>query len=366
MVKQYRNYMHKGGSDEDQQKKQYEEQNNQNAQQDGDKSPDSGEESSSKKAKELLAKGFNKDTMVGKIVQIFLGLFLGWLTLWIGTILIKQDSDNIDESAIKGKLKEFMILDGKSTSGDLSQLSMNTILPFSPNYIALPFSSNIKGGSQYSYSFWLNVQNPDDASLMEKPILLRGDNKTYTYSRTDTLTGESLKFTDYVTMSPMICFGKNKLDFQVFFNTTNNIKETFYAPRIESTDSVFRNNVLQILEKGWFLLTFTFEDNIAINEFENGIRVCMYVNDIIYNTQMFKGSLKLSSGNMYFFPTRDSQSIPNGVSIASIRYFNYALDLKEVTKLYLKRPNTRSASISKQVYNRIHLSQGNLLDYYNT
>jgi hypothetical protein len=362
--------MQKGGANEEDAKLnkngQDADNNAKNVQQDVDKSPDSGEESSSKKAKELMAKGFNKDTMVGKIVQIILGLFLGWLTLWIGTILIKHDSDNIDESAIKGKLKEFMILDGKSTSGDLSQLSMNTILPFSPNYISLPFSSNIKGGSQYSYSFWLNVQNPDDLSLMEKPILLRGDNKTYTYTRTDTLTGESLKFTDYVTMSPMICFGKNKLDFQAFFNTTNNIKETFYAPRIESTDSVFRNNVLQILEKGWFLLTFTFEDNIAINEFENGIRVCMYVNDIIYNTQMFKGSLKLSSGNMYFFPTRDSQNVPNGVSIASVRYFNYALDLKEVTKLYLKRPNTRSANISKQVYNRINLSQGNLLDYYNT
>ena len=135
-----------------------------------------------------------------------------------------------------------------------------------------------------------------------------------------------------------------------------------YITRIESDDSVFMQNLLSILETNWIMLTFTFEDNIPLNDFENGIRVCMYVNDLLYSTQMFDGALKLSSGNLYFFPDR----APDGVKLSTVRYFNYAIGIDEVKKIYSKQPNTRPASISKQIYKSMNISDGNILDYYNT
>jgi hypothetical protein len=314
------------------------------------------------KSKELLDKAFNKDSMGGKIVQIIFGLLLGWFTLWIGNRVIKKDEANTDPNAFDGKKKEFMILDGSSSAGELRVISLNTILPFSPNYLSLPFSSNIKGGAQYSYSFWIHMPSATAASLVNLPILLRGDSRKYKYERTDNDSRETITFNDYVTMSPMISFGKEKLDFVVDFNTTNNIKETMYVTRIESDDSVFRQNLLSVLETNWIMLTFTFEDNIPLNDFENGIRVCMYVNDLLYSTQMFDGSLKLSSGNLYFFP----EMAPDGVKLSTIRYFNHAIGIDDVKKIYSKQPNTRAASISKQIYKSMNVSDGNILDYYNT
>lgn len=321
-----------------------------------------GDKTAGDKAKKMLAKAFDKNSMTGKIVQIVIGLLLGWITLWIGEKIINNDETTIDPSAYDGKKKEFMILDGTSSSGELRALSLNTVLPFLPNYLSLPFSSNIKGGTQYSYSFWIHVKSSSDPALSNLPIMLRGDNKKYSYERTNNNTGETMVFNDYVTMSPMISFGKERLDFTVDFNTTNNIKETMYAKRIESDDSVFRQNLLNVLDTNWVMLTFTFEDDIPINEFERGIRICMFVNDLLYTTHMFHGALKLSSGNLYFFP----ESAPDGVKLSTIRYFNYAIGVDEVKTIYRKAPNTNAASIAKQTYSSINLSDGNILDYYNT
>jgi hypothetical protein len=135
-----------------------------------------------------------------------------------------------------------------------------------------------------------------------------------------------------------------------------------YVKRIESEDSIFRQNLLQLLETNWIMITVTFEDNIPLNDFENGIRVCMYLNDVLYSTQMFDGALKLSSGNLYFFP----EGGIDGVKLASIRYFNYAIGIKEVKDLYNKKPNTNQASISKQIYKSLNITDNNVLDYYNT
>jgi len=323
--------------------------------------PESSEEAPKTNMKDMAFKMVDKTSIVGIIVQMIIGILLTWLTFLIGKWVMMSD-DISKEQDIDGKLMQFDVMSGYADSSQLSVVTYNTILPFAPNYIAIPFSSNIKGGSQFTYSFWANINDYNNTALLERPILLRGDKKKYPYTIKNLLNNDVLKVNDYVTMCPMICFGSEPMDFAIYFNTTNNIKETMYVKRIESNDSVFRKNIMTVLQKSWILLTFTFEDNIPINDFENGIRVQMFVNDLLYDTQVFNGMLKQNTGNLYFFP---EATLP-GVRLADIRYFNYAVDIEKVKSLYKIQPSTKAASLTKVTYNAVDISDGNIFNYYNT
>jgi hypothetical protein len=314
------------------------------------------------KAKALGA--LDKSKVSGKVIQVLIGLVLTYLTYLLSLAIMKSDSFKSENITTPVK-KEVTILDGYADSSALSIISFNTVLPFVPHYMPIRPSVNFKGGAQFTYSTWLNISNPDDTSLLNKCIFLRGDKKKYNYDVRDNVTGEKRKLLDYFTYCPMVSFGNNKLDFVVKFNTNNKLDETMYAQRIESDNSVYRKNILSIIQTNWIMLTVIFEDNIPLNDFENGVRVQLYLNDLLYETKYYKGMLKQNTGNLYFFP----EGALNGVRLANMMYFNHAISSNDVKQLYYKKPGNKTASTiikSTQKMPLVNVSAGNILDLYNT
>jgi len=235
-------------------------------------------------------------------------------------------------------------------------------LPFANNALTLTPSMNIKGGAQFTYSLWINLQNPTNSNHANMPIFLRGDAKKYTYKVKDNMTNIENTVTDYVAACPMLQFGNNNLDFVVKFNTTDNIQEQMIVDNVNDENDLYRRNLLSLYNKKWFLVTIVFEDNTPINDFENGLSVKFYINEILYKSATYASMLKQNQGDLFLFP----EGSVAGCMISNMYYYNYALGTQEIQENYLAGPSSKSTSLVMNSFiSPLMLSDKNRLDIYN-
>jgi hypothetical protein len=110
------------------------------------------------------------------------------------------------------------------------------------------------------------------------------------------------------------------------------------------------------------LITIVFEDNIPINDFENGLSVKFYINEQLYNSATYPTMLKQNNGDLYLFP----EGSLNKTMFSIMQYFNYALGTKEIQASYRQGPSSRStSSVTTSFISPMMLSDKNHLDIYN-
>jgi len=309
--------------------------------------------------------GSEKVSIVAIIMQVIIGLVITLVIYWISIFVLKSDSLYGDATSDPNKKTKVSILPGYSESSQISYNSYNTVTMYAPTYIPLNPSSNIKGGAQFTYSFWMNIGNPSAA--VNKPIFLRGDSTKYSYNVTDTLINGTKGVVDYVAFCPLFEFGANPMEFNVRFNTTNNINEVLHITQVHSSNSIYRKNLLSLLQAKWFLISIVFEDNTPINDFENGVTVKFYVNDVLYQSGTYSATLKQNMGNLFMFP---SGSIDQ-CKISVFEYYNYALGLQDVQAKYNAGPSLtmsttpNSSAKNAAISSPLQLSAYNVLDIYN-
>ena len=313
------------------------------------------------KVGENVKKILNKDSIGGKIIQVVLGLIIVALVYWLAIWILNSDTlsaNNPFDTTIK---KQIAIIDGYADSSQVAGNVYNTVVPFATNSLALIPSPNIKGGAQFTYMVWINI-GTNDNSQAGKTIFLRGDAKKYDYISTDKYTNITNNVTDYVAFCPMLQFGINNMDFRVRFNTANNINQELYVSTVTNDNDMYRRNILSLFAKKWFLVTIVFEDNIPINDFENGLSVKFYINEQLYTSATYPDMLKQNNGDFYLFP----EGALNKVMVSNMIYFNYALGPKEIANFYMQGPSSTSvSSVSSSFIMPVMLSDKNRLDIYN-
>lgn len=308
-----------------------------------------------------VKKAFNKNSIVGKVLQVILGLIIVLLIYYLAITLINSDQLSMQDPFDKTIKREVSILDGYADSSQIAGNTYNTIIPFSTNSLTLNPSSNIKGGAQFTYMLWLNVGTSNN-SVAGKTIFLRGDAQKYNYEVTDNMTKINNNVHDYVAFCPMLQFGVNSMDFRVKFNTANNMNEELYIANITNDNDLYRKNLLSLFSNKWILISIVFEDNIPINDFENGLSVKFYINDQLYGMGTYPTMLKQNNGDFYLFP----DGAINKVMISNMRYFNYALGVKEIKNFYISGPSSKSTtSVSKSFISPTMVNDMNRLDIYN-
>ena len=244
-------------------------------------------------------------------------------------LIITNTKDNEDLYLIKGVM-----------SLSNSEIYYNTNNKISHNYLKVPVSINNKGGSEFSYSFWLNKKG--SSYYKERAIILKGVKPTL---------GE-----DVVIKAPLIQFGKNSNELVIEFNTVkknNNkvvIKEVF--------DLISSNNL-------WYLITVVFEDNKNFKENDNvnGINVSVYINDVLINSgNVFENdALKLNKSPLYLLPKINSNNYSNlSALIADIRYHNYALTQENIKHLFNKEYNKGQFKTALQLKNKSILGSSDI------
>jgi hypothetical protein len=318
------------------------------------------------KAAEAAAKMMNffeSRSVASVLVQVVLGLLVVILIYWMSLVVLRSDNLSNNDALDVNKQRQVAIIDGYAQSSQLAGTVYSTVQQYAHNYQPLNPSSNIKGGAQFTYSFWMKVDQPTDA--LNKVIFIRGDKKnTYTYKSTDHMNGSiETTTTDYAVFCPMVSFGASEGEFVVDFNTVHKIKETMYISTLKSDNNVFRKNLMSLMTSKWFMMTIVFEDNIPINDFENGLHVNFYINEILYQSATWPTMMKQNTGDLFFFP----ETSVNGCAISDFRYYNYALAMPQIQVRSRSGPSSKPiSSTTKSFNNPMVLSDYNKLDIYNT
>ena len=278
---------------------------------------------------------------------------------------MRKDKVYIDKSQEAAVRTKTVIIGGftDASQKDEKKTSFNTSVPINFTYIDLRPSNNIKGGNQFTYSFWLNIGSGITSEVADKILFLKGTNTRYNFDVTDNVSKITSRYrNELLVYAPMIKFGKTAQSLEVCFNTLNRHDEKLEISQVVSQDNTVRNNVLSMVQGTWILFTITFEDNIPINEFENGIIVKVFIQDQLYRVGRYKSALKQNYGNLIMFPNEDPIT---DVKLADLTYYNYALNQRDVEGIMLKGPNLKVSTAYMSTNQPPTLSDYNKLDIYN-
>ncbi len=297
------------------------------------------------------------------IAQILIGLVIVYLIYIITMVIMKTDKLSIDEKFDVSKKRATILVDGYVDASSVKKKIFPTQIPQHPDYKVIQPSVNLRGGAQFSYSFWMYVGAPDQ--VLRKCIFLKGDSRLYDYNITEHSTNVKRAVRDRVAYCPMMSFGNNPMEFTLKFNTLNKMDEILEVRRLPSDSVASRQNLLSLFSKKWVMITIVFEDNVPINEFENGLLVKFYVNDILYQSGRYNSAIKQNNGDFVLFP--DDTPLED-CKIGNLTYHNYAMgDIEIRAKANVgppKKLSTVNLSMSPFISPSM-ISDYNRLDIYN-
>lgn len=304
------------------------------------------------------------------VLQVVLGIVAVWILYLVSHHMVDTDDVGDVDKRVKrnwsGKTKT-CIINGFVDSNNVTDRRFNTVNPDIKSYVKMPVSYNRKGGVQFSYTFWMYLGDTTSNAVKNKTIMLRGDNRRYsveTKSTTDNGDPRVVVDPDAMIVCPSIKFGSTYRDLIVEINTNDFIRYPIKIPsEMRSTDTTIRHNLMDLIGRKWVMFTFIFEDNVAINDFEDGIIMRFCINDIVYYTHRVKTALRNNTGDLHLFP---DGYIP-GCRVANLCYFNYAIGMDIIKSLYSAgRPTHHDASILDDVIgDPLYLTEYNKIDVYN-
>lgn len=311
--------------------------------------------------------------------QIMVALIL-ILILYVITLSILNIDALVSTSTMQVKQREMTsLLDGWAGPAFLQELNFNTVNPFVENYRRISRSMNLSGGAQFTYQFWIKVEEASDAHFKDLVLLHKGDIKKYQigYYSQDTANPAEYKLkvrlpSDRWISCPQIKFGESFRDIRVRFNTNNDIYNEVAITMDPEGEPSSRKNLLSLLPVNWTMLTFVFEDNYSITEnAENGIRFTFYINDMPYWSESASSyppfrndAIKQNDGNLYLLPGAKASS--EFLKMGNIKYYNYALSQQDVKAAFTQGPPTFEAKATEtKAFKPSYLSSLNKVDIYN-
>lgn len=309
-------------------------------------------------------------------IQILLA-FIIVMILYIITLVVLNIDTIIVTSTTEVKPQETsVVLSGYAPVSYLSGKSYNTINSYADNYIKIGKSMNTHGGSQFTYQFWVRIDDPTDAYFNNLILLLKGDNRKYKIGLYDMNNRKQVSKmpSDYVISCPLIKFVDSYRHMRVQFNTANNPMTAIDINMNPNDGTMGRRNALSLLPMSWYMMTFVFQDNFSYtNASENGINFKFFLNDFPYqentasdNPSLRSNTIKQNEGNLYLVPNPPKVNSANFMRMGNVKYFNYALSEEEVRSLYAGGPPTVSAiETTSRKDLPAHLSAYNKIDIYN-
>jgi len=265
------------------------------------------------------------------------------------------------------------ILNGYAPISYLGYKSYNTFNSYADNFRKIGKSLNTMGGGQFTWQFWIKVEDPNDVLFKNLVILLKGDNRKYKTGLYDPNSRQLLAKlpADYMVVCPLIKFVDSYRHLRVQFNTANSPGTRIDINMDPNTGNLSRRNALSLLPLNWYLFTFVFQDNFSYaNAQENGINFQFWLNDFPYqentvtDTALRNNTLKQNDGDLFLIPNPPEQG--GFLKLGNIRYFNYALDDEDIKAAYLAGPPSKNAMEEDQGTPKPpYLTAYNKIDVYN-
>jgi hypothetical protein len=308
------------------------------------------------------------------VLQVIIGLLIVAAIHMLSVSIMRTDQIGMTGGTTTSgsqQATQTVVLDGLVDTPSLVYRSFNTVDESSPNFVSMPRSINRKGGAQFTYAFWIHMGAASLNAYRHKTLLVKGDAQPYMLRQVAlTKVGDTVQetpvattFDDPVVYCPMLRFGKDHTELEVWFNSLTNLREHVVFSTVVSSDHALRKNMPSLVTNKWALFTVVLEDHAPINDFEDGIQVKLYINNAIHQVMKVPGTLRQNNGNLILFPNGGIQ----GCKIGNLTYFNYALEQPDVQSLFMKGPPKTyySGGARQSAMQPLQLSAYNKIDLYN-
>jgi len=304
---------------------------------------------------------------MNKYIQVFCAIIIV-IILFIFAMIVynKEMVKAIRETGIiKKRAPIFMGVIDFSANSDITYDTLN---PNAPNYVNMGNSINQVSGAEYSYNFWLYVDNTakppnnifspstdatntaqvfadaglktsTDVKSLPFVLFMRGSNRVVTYnnqcSGSSTPNTPTTK-TDILVKSPLVKLEDGGDILTVEFNTLNFPDGVLSGSRNTcqdiDTDWKFINqykiglkNISTEFPAQWFMVTVTLQDTLPSDPYpiRDKIRTRIYTNGVLKLDKYIVGKLgdptnstssplRISQGNVYVNPTLSQQINASG------------------------------------------------------
>jgi len=324
--------------------------------------------------------------VLGTTFQVIIGVMLTIILFVIGFSVYNLETMKAIQDASRQKIRTDIFSGVKDLVQNGEELYTTTD-DSSAAYKNLNLAVNQLGGAEYSYNFWLYIDNnkygigqkmpdkqdkiqPTDSGLAASDIVLflRGNKAPYTYKN---ICGKDK--TDILVKSPLVKLERNANVLSVEFNTTAAPDVTHESSRNtcgdNSTNWAAMNNYKiavsglqekQALIAKWFMVSVIIQDTTPADPLpvRNKTRCAIYINGVLELERYTEGRLVGAESNdatvmlqnqgpLYIYPkiknaagAEMTKSIDNdtnkhkGLMLADMSYFNYAISTEEITNLF--------------------------------
>lgn len=282
-----------------------------------------------------------------------------------------NDMIKVTATSYVSQYEKVPIFDGSIMMNSNTHKVFDTYDPQHPSYRRLSNSQNRQGGSQYTYSFWLKMGASINDDIIGKTLFIRGDKREfkpkYKSSPDDPFQNyfQSSDGKGITICNPRVYFKRpNTLAIQI-----NTDRDLVFEAEVgsEFSDQDLRKNILSLIPKHWAMITIVVEDNVPINDFENGVSIRTYLNDSLYSTSVTHGSLRLNNGPLHCLC---HDVWPGESMMADFTYYNYALSDSAVRRRFNRgvttdASNDINSTRAKDENEVINVSAYNTTDRYN-
>ena len=320
---------------------------------------------------------------IDPLIQVIISLSILLLMGYIGYNIYLIELQNMfnGESDIR---KEVNVLSGTYDFSN-NEVKYNTSDPTQLNFKDIKPSINQEGGAEYSYNFWLNV-NQDAISgtsgSIDKDIILffKGEKNFYYNNKTNFNCANVLTVSNPVilTKNPLVRLSGDGKRIAVEYNNIYNSDSYQHGSkytncRYINSPTVWNNknkNILGIYDiefnNKWFMVTIVMKEvadgnNIlSLNRascklYVNGIKLLDRKVETKYGMTRYSATFKNNASHFYINPIIGKEIIAlnlnpyhkvtteTALRMADVKYYNYAINDDMITSLYNKGFNMEVA-----------------------
>ena len=336
------------------------------------------------------------------LVQVIISLVILLLMGYIGYNIYLIELQNMfqGENDIR---KEVNILSGTYDFSN-SEVKFNTADPSELNYKNIKPSINQEGGAEYTYNFWLNIDQEklgsgggSSGNTQQKDIILflKGEKNLYYNSKTNFNCANVLTTNNPIilTKNPLVRLSGDGTKLAVDYNNIYSSDSYQHGSKYNNCTYVpagadwnkKNKNALGIYEIGfnnkWFMVTIVMREVADSNNilslnrasckmYINGVKLLDKKVETKYANKRYSATFRNNASNFYINPLIDTaiikgsmnpyKKITDGTALrmADVKYYNYAINEEMITSLYNKGFNTEVA-VTTTVDNK--LSKYNLV-----
>jgi len=313
------------------------------------------------------------------LMQVIISLIILLLMGYVGYNIFLIELQNM----FKGQndiRKEIYILSGTYDLSN-SEVKYNTSDKTQSNFKDINPSINQDGGAEYSYNYWLFIDQDklksSKSSDKEKDIILflKGEKILYSNNKFNynCSTANIVNNPVIITKNPLVRLSgdgkKIAVEYNNIYNTESYQQGSMYKSCKQMTSSTEWNernkNLLGIYDiefnSKWFMVTIVMKEVsdsnnvLSINRasckmYINGVKLLDKKVETKYDSKIYSATFKNNSSPFYINPQIDNTKTPyrkvdtgSVLKIADIKYYNYSINEDMISSLYNKGFNNNVA-----------------------